>query len=286
MDVWRAAAPPIDFIAPDVYVQDFKGTCALYTRSGNPLFFPEARDMAGNLLWAIGKYAAMGVSPFGIEDLAVDGQVAQAYKALGEMLPQLAEWQAAGKVAGVLLLDGEESESVSLGGYKITIGRGGGRSGRGGAPAAAGAATGGRGGQATAGQAGATPAGQAPAGAAPTAAAPQGPGQGANPQGAGALPALLPGGVSAGSRAMVADTRPVGIIVNTAADEFLFIGSGSLSFAADSPGPSQVAVGSRDEGRYEKGKWIPGRRLNGDESGRGLPAGSIGMLKIKLYRYE
>jgi hypothetical protein len=95
-DIWRAAAPALDLFAPDIYVQDFKGACNLYTRSGNPLFFPEARDVAGNLLWALGKHAAMGVSPFGIEDLSVDGQVAQSYKLLREMLPQLAEWQAGG----------------------------------------------------------------------------------------------------------------------------------------------------------------------------------------------
>ena len=103
MDVWRAGAPAVDFIAPDIYVDDFKGTCALYARSGNPLFYPEAMDRVGNLVWSIGKYSAMGVSPFGIEDLAADGQVAQAYGLLSQMLPQLAEWQAAGKVAGVLL---------------------------------------------------------------------------------------------------------------------------------------------------------------------------------------
>src|ERR1039458_616836 len=32
-DIWRAAAPSLDLLAPDIYVQDFKGTCALYTRS-------------------------------------------------------------------------------------------------------------------------------------------------------------------------------------------------------------------------------------------------------------
>ena len=130
-DIWRAAAPSIDFFAPDIYVQDFKGTCDLYTRSGNPLFFPEARDSAGNLLWALGKHAAMGVSPFGIEDLSVDGQVAQSYKLLKEMLPQLAGWQAAGKVAGVAV-DGDQPETVELGGYKITAAMGRGRGGPGG----------------------------------------------------------------------------------------------------------------------------------------------------------
>jgi hypothetical protein len=31
------------------------------------------------------------------------------------------------------------------------------------------------------------------------------------------------------------------------------------------PGSSRVAVGTIDEGRYVKGRWVPGRRLNGDE---------------------
>ena len=66
-------------------------------------------------------HSALGWSPFGIEDLGPDGQVAQAYKLLSPMLPQLAEWQAAGKVNGILVIDGEKSEPVSLGGYKITL---------------------------------------------------------------------------------------------------------------------------------------------------------------------
>ena len=58
LDVYHAAAPSLDFLAPDIYVEDFKGTCALYTRAGNPLFIPEARDQVGNLFWALGNDAA------------------------------------------------------------------------------------------------------------------------------------------------------------------------------------------------------------------------------------
>ena len=107
IDVYRAAAPSLDLIAPDIYVPDFKGTCAQYARSGNPLFIPEARDQVGNLFWALGRHGAWGWSPFGIEDLKPDGQVAQAYKLLSGMLPQLAQWQAAGKVAGIVNVEGE-----------------------------------------------------------------------------------------------------------------------------------------------------------------------------------
>jgi Domain of unknown function (DUF5597) len=256
IDVYRAAAPSLDLIAPDIYVQDFKGTCALYTRSGNPLFIPEARDQAGNLFWAFGNHAAMAWAPFGIEDLNPEGQVAQAYALFSEMLPQLADWQAAGKVKGILVLDGEQPQPVSLGGYQIALAsraRGGG--GRG-----AGAAAG----SAAPGLAGASAA-QPPVGAAP----------------------LLAGGVSFGSRAMPDDTRPFAIVIQTGQDEFLFMGAnGTPSFAVDSPGPSKVAISSKDEGKFEKGKWVPGRRLNGDEAGTGLPNGRIGMLKIKLVRFD
>ncbi len=276
MDVWRAGAPSVDLFAPDIYVQDFKGTCALYARSGNPLFIPEARDQVGNLFWALGHHSALGWAVFGIEDLSAESQVARAYGALGEMVPQLAEWQAAGKVAGALLLDGEESQVLSMGGYKVTLSRPR-RRGPGGAPAPAAAAGNAsvQAGQPTATQAAPAPgspaSSAAPAGA-PTTAAPA-------PLGAG--------GVSSGSRAMPEDTRPFGLVINTAPDEFLLIGSNlSLSFAVDSPEPKNVAVGTIDEGRYVTGRWVPGRRLNGDEGRPSLRSGSIGMLKIRLFQYE
>jgi hypothetical protein len=123
MDVWRAGAPANDLLAPDIYVEDFKGVLAEYTRSGNPLWIPEARDQVGNLFWALGHHSALGWAIFGIDDLNKDSQVAKAYATLGEILPQLCEWQAAGKVEGVLLLDGEESQVITSGGYKVTISR-------------------------------------------------------------------------------------------------------------------------------------------------------------------
>ena len=236
LDIYRAAAPSLDLFAPDIYVPDFKGTCDLYTRSGNPLFIPEARDQAGNLFWALGHHAALGWSAFGIDDLDPDGQVSQAYKLLAQMLPELADWQAAGKVTGILVLDGEKPEPVSLGGYKILLSPGRG------------------------------PGAQTPK---------------SNSE------AELAGAVSLGSRALASDKRPFAIVVNTAPDEFLFIGSnGDPSFEVAS-GPGRVVVSARDQGTYSSGKWVPGRRINGDEVfSPGLPTSTIGMLKVKLIRFE
>jgi len=53
MDVWHAGAPSADLLAPDIYVDDFKSVVAEYTRSGNPLWIPEAKDQTGNLFWAL-----------------------------------------------------------------------------------------------------------------------------------------------------------------------------------------------------------------------------------------
>ena len=83
------------------------------------------------------------------------------------------------------------------------------------------------------------------------------------------------------------DARPFAIVVNTAPDEFLFIGSNGVpKFASNSVGPAQVAVSRKDEGGFVNGKWVAGRRLNGDEAADGLPDEHIGMLKIKLLRFD
>ncbi len=70
---WRAGAPSIDFIAPDIYFANFAEIADRYYASGNPLFIPEANRpsdprVAANALRSIGQLAAFGFSPFAIED--------------------------------------------------------------------------------------------------------------------------------------------------------------------------------------------------------------------------
>ena len=72
MDVWRAGAPALDMLSPDLYVPEFDELAARYTRSGNPLFIPEAPEtlaaLLANVFAAFGQYAGIGYSPFGIEN--------------------------------------------------------------------------------------------------------------------------------------------------------------------------------------------------------------------------
>jgi beta-galactosidase GanA len=41
-DIWRAAAPSLDFLSPDIYFRAFAEWARRYRRAGNPLFVPEA----------------------------------------------------------------------------------------------------------------------------------------------------------------------------------------------------------------------------------------------------
>ena len=69
-DMWRAAAPSIDFLSPDIYADEFSWVCKEYTRSGNPLFIPETRGGelgAARAFYAFGEFNAGCFSPFGID---------------------------------------------------------------------------------------------------------------------------------------------------------------------------------------------------------------------------
>ena len=102
LDVWRAAAPSLEFFSPDIYIADFQGVTERQVRSGNPLFIPEARANIANLFWAVGHHAALGYSPFGIEDLSDNKPLAQAYALLGGLTPLLMKLQMEGKVMTVV----------------------------------------------------------------------------------------------------------------------------------------------------------------------------------------
>jgi Domain of unknown function (DUF5597)/Beta-galactosidase len=120
LDVWKAAAPSLDLLAPDIYVDDARAAMADYDRPDNPLFIPETRFRTGSLFWALGHHRAIGFSVFGIEDGRTDSQLARAYALLRPLAPAIAAAQAEGRIAGILL-DGEDPEGTfRLGGLEVT----------------------------------------------------------------------------------------------------------------------------------------------------------------------
>ena len=75
LDIWSRFAPSLDFIAPDVYPNDYASSCAKYRHLNQPLFIPEQRrdDYGARRVWtAFGSYQALGTSPFGIDTLEQD----------------------------------------------------------------------------------------------------------------------------------------------------------------------------------------------------------------------
>ena len=145
-DVWRAGAPLLDLLCPDVYLPDFTGIAARYSRSGNTLFVPEsAGDTRGaaNAFYAIGQLRAIGYSPFGIDNVprlmgaGPDGSqpaslqpppdvealpFSVAYKTLAQLAPFILEHQSKGTIAAASLNRQNPDQQVKLGDYILNVG--------------------------------------------------------------------------------------------------------------------------------------------------------------------
>lgn len=126
-DFWRAGAPQIDVLAPDIYLPNFAEIAAMYSRNGNPLFIPETRGDAANAFYAIGQLNAQMFSPFGIErQVSADGPLARAYGVLAQLTPLIMEHQTNGTMKAVMVEPGTGPQKVQLGNYvfDIAMGRG------------------------------------------------------------------------------------------------------------------------------------------------------------------
>ena len=127
-DIWRAAAPAIDILTPDIYLSDFPNILRMYSRSGNPVFIPESRAGQGgaaNAAFAIGEMGAIGYSPFGLENGAVtpmNQTFAEFYHKAGRFAKEILAAQAEGRIHGtwVKALDPTRvKDEVVMGEYKI-----------------------------------------------------------------------------------------------------------------------------------------------------------------------
>jgi hypothetical protein len=124
IDIWRAGAPSIDFISPDIYIDEFKWVCDEYTRSGNPLFIPESRggeDGAARAFYAFGEHDAACFSPFGIDDIInlKNDPIEETYAILQKMAPIILENQGKGTMRGILVDKRTPVQRFELEGYHI-----------------------------------------------------------------------------------------------------------------------------------------------------------------------
>lgn len=126
-DIWRAAAPHIDFLSPDIYLPDYPAVLDLYSRNGNPVFVPEATQGmigAASAVYTFGN-AGFGYSPFGLDsylDRPSNQPLFDCYKALGSISDKILDAQAEGRI-GAAWLKGSNPEvfesEFTLGDWKF-----------------------------------------------------------------------------------------------------------------------------------------------------------------------
>ena len=129
LEIYRAAAPALDFYSPDIYWPNFEYWVQRYTEHHNPVFVPEARLDAApfNAFYAYGEGRAFGFAPFAVDSLPdvqteadyAKNPLAQCYSLLGQLEDILPQAQREGRTRGLVLHAGafRPSQTISLGGY-------------------------------------------------------------------------------------------------------------------------------------------------------------------------
>lgn len=134
--IWKAAAPAIDLLAPDVYLNGSDKVLKvldLYGRRDNPLFVPEAALIPekAKYLYEVLARGGIGFSPFGIDDNGQDIPdssltkkllpFSQEYAMAAPMMPQLAQWAAEGKIKAAVEREDHAEQTIDLGTWQTTI---------------------------------------------------------------------------------------------------------------------------------------------------------------------
>ncbi|NTS65564.1 DUF5597 domain-containing protein [Sphingomonas sp. HHU CXW] len=139
LDIWKAAAPAIDFQAPDIYDRKSENIVQYlnkYARPDNPLMVPEignGREFARFFYSTIGR-GGIGFAPFGMDDTGyynyplgsdrLDKDTLDAfalpYKAVGSIMRDWARIAATRPTWGAAKPDDGSSVSTDMGGWKIT----------------------------------------------------------------------------------------------------------------------------------------------------------------------
>jgi beta-galactosidase GanA len=133
--IWKAAAPAIDLLAPDIYLSGSDKVLKvieLYSRPDNALFVPEIGISEENTryLYSVLSNGGIGFSPFGIdrnnqstdeENAARLASVSQEYAMALTMMRELAKWAFEGKIKAVVESEDHAEQTIDLGLWQATI---------------------------------------------------------------------------------------------------------------------------------------------------------------------
>jgi beta-galactosidase GanA len=140
LGIWKAAAPSIDVLTPDIYMSDsarYLKVLELYRRPDNALFVPETGNSVGYARYffaALGRQA-IGFSPFGMDYTGYANAPLGAtrvnqeslepfalnYRLIGPMMREIARLNFEGKLEAVVEEKGKPSQTLELGPWKATV---------------------------------------------------------------------------------------------------------------------------------------------------------------------
>lgn len=133
LPLWKAVAPAIDIIGPDIYSDDpefYNQILKTYAQSNNALWIPETGNgdsYAPFLFLALG-HGAIGFSPFGVDETGwtfAEGTGPKAhtrnYALLKPMARELAQWSFEGKLQTAIERIGGSEQELDFGAWKASI---------------------------------------------------------------------------------------------------------------------------------------------------------------------
>lgn len=140
LSLWKTAAPSIDVIGPDIYFRDyakFLKVLDLYSRPDNAMFVPELGNDTeyARYFFATLGHGGIGFSPFGMDETGYANYplgarkvtketlepFARNYALLGPMQREIAKLNYEGKVHGFSEDPSQHQQTLTLGGWKVTV---------------------------------------------------------------------------------------------------------------------------------------------------------------------
>ena len=131
--LWRALAPSIDAIGPDIYSDDpvlYRQTVEAYRRTDNPLLIPETgRDdkYAKYFFYALGQ-GAIGFAPFGVDRTGWNifgdqpwSSHAMNFAIIAPMSGEIAKLEFEGKVKTAVEEPGQTMQEIDFGEWQATV---------------------------------------------------------------------------------------------------------------------------------------------------------------------